>query len=144
MKRPSKKIIIIGLVLVVIIGIALAIFNNSRPDRTQAPEKGGVPVITFIDKNEAFYNSVTFTDYTAVKYRLTDYVISQKGDPWTTVEVKDVKLPGQGSSKVTFKISIESLGQKDIVVEFDYGAKPFATFTIKEKAFTAPLYGGQS
>lgn len=139
-----KKIFVIIIVLMVAI-VAFALFTNkSKQAVNTEPEKGGVPTIVLDDKDSAFYNSVTKTDYLAVKARLTDYVVSQKGDPWTTVKVTDVKRPmSQGETIYSFKASIESLNQQNLEIVFDYEAQPYATFIIKEKGFNVPLYGGQ-
>ncbi len=139
----KQKTIFIVLVILVIGVVLFLVFSKNNQTVTTEPEKGGIPTVVLEDEKNALYDSVTKTDYAAIKARLTDYVISQKGDPWTTVKISGVKTPVRVGTVVSFRATIDSLNQKDLLVEFDYAAKPYPTFMIKEKNYSVPLYGGQ-
>jgi competence protein ComGC len=142
-KRKNLVIILILLVILVVSIVMFLFLRQNESDTQRAPERGGVPIISFEDPNNVLYDSISYKDYQAIRERLTEYVVSQKGDPWTTIKVSNVKTPYREGTIVSFSATIDSLNQADLKVEFDYAAKPYPTFSIKEKNFIVPLYGGQ-
>lgn len=141
MKNLQKKHIIILIIFLIILALALILFLiiKGKHVNPTAPEVAGPPTIQLVDKDTILYNSVTYTNYLAIKDCIAAYITNQGGDPINAkVIVSDIKTPFRETSILSFKASIPSINQDNLLIEINYED---STFNIKEKNYTQPLYG---
>lgn len=108
-----KKIIIIAVSILVILGVVLIsvlVKHNSTPVK-QEPERGGTPQIVLIN-GDKLYNIVLPNQYTAIKSELSNYVKSKGGDPWGQVTLIGNPITNPSNIyKFKFNVSIPSLNK---------------------------------